>query len=825
MVASAGRAGAESSGFVRGIIAVCVAANLFVCLLVAAALWQNHLTLRSRGETTVVNMSRLLQQTLSDSIEKVDLALLAATDEIEHEQAFGEGPGRLDGFLRRERARYADIDTLHVADAGGTIVHGAPLSYGAPVNVADRPYFLRLRDDPAAGLVMSKLLIGRVTGNQGVVMARRLEAPDGAFAGVVLAVFNLDRFLEIFSALDVGPHGSVMLCDIDLQPTVLIPSPGETVPGTPFPALAEALASGAANGQFTARSPFDGIERIFAFRRLGGYPAFVVVGVAISDLWGDWRQGAAAWGGLTCAFLLFSVIGGIFLSRAWIWRGKALSDAEVAQARLTAVLQNTPVGLAIVGTDRIIRLANKTIADLYHIESEALVGQSAAILYGSQEQFLDLGRRAYGDILAGQTYQAERIMQRHDGSKFWCRMRGRLLDSRQTALGVAWVMEDVSERKRNEEQIGLLRSLIEYTSDCVYVVSPALGFRMVFANDATCAHYGLSRGEILTKRVPELSLDLADEDALEAWWHAVREQKSMMMQSRHCVWSGGGGVVPVEVSANYLLHDGEEFIAGYFRDISARIADEKSLLEKSDALARSNTDLEQFAYVASHDLREPLRMVNSFLGLLERRYAADLCDEAREFIDFARDGAQRMDRLILDLLDYSRIGRLSRRFEAVTLGEVVADVLLTLQGRIGETGATVKIDGGLPTVAGDRGELFRLFQNLIANALKYRSPSRPPMISVEASAQGSGWVIAISDNGIGIDAQHFERIFGLFQRLHGQQAYDGTGIGLAICKKIVEHHGGRIWLKSSPDVGSRFFVQLPAADPPAPSEPAGSQAA
>lgn len=229
-----------------------------------------------------------------------------------------------------------------------------------------------------------------------------------------------------------------------------------------------------------------------------------------------------------------------------------------------------------------------------------------------------------------------------------------------------------------------------------------------------------------------------------------------------------------------------------------------------EELARSNAELEQFAYVASHDLREPLRQVSSFVTLLERRYNDTLDDEGREFIGFARDGAKRMDNLILDLLDYSRIGRHERPHAQVDLAAVLDYGIANLRVAIDEAGARVRVVGDMPMVIGDQTELVRLFQNLISNAIKYRAATRPPQITLSACNDAQFCVVTVEDNGIGIASEHFERIFRIFQRLHGRGQYDGTGIGLASCKKIAEHHGGRIWVDSEPDRGSRFHVALPA---------------
>ena len=251
-------------------------------------------------------------------------------------------------------------------------------------------------------------------------------------------------------------------------------------------------------------------------------------------------------------------------------------------------------------------------------------------------------------------------------------------------------------------------------------------------------------------------------------------------------------------------------MVGTIRDITDQRRAEQALLDKAEELERSNTELEQFAYVASHDLREPLRMVSSYVDLLARRYNDRLDDDAREFIAFAKDGAARMDRLILDLLEYSRIGRITRPMLPVALGPVVERALAALSLKIEESGAEMSTPPSiLPTVLGDGEELMRLFQNLIGNAIKYRDPERKPVITIEAENAGKEWIITVADNGIGIDPKYYERVFLIFQRLHRRGEFEGTGIGLAICKKIVEHHGGRIWVQSTPGEGSRFSITLP----------------
>ena len=245
-----------------------------------------------------------------------------------------------------------------------------------------------------------------------------------------------------------------------------------------------------------------------------------------------------------------------------------------------------------------------------------------------------------------------------------------------------------------------------------------------------------------------------------------------------------------------------------FREREERLRAEAALAEQTEALERSNNELQQFAYVVSHDLQEPLRMVTSYMSLLQRRFGGALDGEAEEFIGFAVDGAERMRALIRDLLEYSRVGTRARPFVATSFDDVIDEALSNLLVRIDETGAAISRDA-MPTLDADQSQMVRLFQNLIGNALKYAREDEPPAVHLSAENLDGGWVFSVRDNGIGIAPEHFNRIFGVFQRLHGRGEYEGTGIGLAICNRIVERHGGRIWVESEPGQGATFTFRLP----------------
>ena len=255
------------------------------------------------------------------------------------------------------------------------------------------------------------------------------------------------------------------------------------------------------------------------------------------------------------------------------------------------------------------------------------------------------------------------------------------------------------------------------------------------------------------------------------------------------------------------LKRAEQVIRQSRDELEKRVEERTGELKASNAeLARSNQELEHFAYVASHDLQEPLRTIINFTELLAKRYKGSLDQKADGYIKFIVDSAKQMQMLISDLLAYSRVGTRPKPFAAVSTDSLVKGVLQSLHRAITDSGATITCDR-LPTVAGDDLQLTVLFQNLIGNAIKFRGAD-PPEIRISAKRKGDIWIFSVRDNGIGIDPRHHERIFILFQRLHTHDEYEGTGIGLALCKKIVERHGGQIWLESEPGRGSTFFFTI-----------------
>lgn len=408
-------------------------------------------------------------------------------------------------------------------------------------------------------------------------------------------------------------------------------------------------------------------------------------------------------------------------------------------------------------------------------------------------------------LLAGDIdhYRLDKRFTRPDGSPVWVDASVRAIrDDAGRAHQLVVVAIDISERVRAEKELRFIRALVDQSADPIYCLDPLDDGRLVWVNAATCRHFGHDPEQMLAMRIPDWDPNFTP-DTVHSLWPLTCQAKTRVFESTHRVASGE--IIPVEISATWLIHDDRPFVAGYIRDIRAR----NHMLE---VIARSNDDLQQFAYVASHDLQEPLRMVASFLQLLERRHGPQLDASAREYIQFAVDGAVRMKQLIEDLLAFSRVDSRGVALESVDLGKIAQAACDNLVTAIADSGGQIQQETALPMVQGDEAQLTRLLQNLIGNALKYRAGSRFPQIVLSARPQGDFWQICVRDNGIGIAPEYHDRIFMIFQRLHGIGTYEGTGIGLAICKRIVERHGGEIWVESQEEVGSSFFFTLPASD-------------
>jgi PAS domain S-box-containing protein len=427
-------------------------------------------------------------------------------------------------------------------------------------------------------------------------------------------------------------------------------------------------------------------------------------------------------------------------------------------------------------------------------------------------------KAAFSAVLADTPSAAhhENTILTRSGGKRLIRWNNTVLRSTEgVAIGTASIGDDITERKDAERHLAQMesryRGLLEAAPDAMVVVNEVGD--IVLLNVQAETQFGYRRDELLGRKVksiiPEGFAERIVADGLRSAEDALAQQIGMGVELAGR--RRDGSEFPIELMLSPLLSEEGILVTSAIRDITGRKAAEAQLLEKVEELNRSNGELAQFAAFVSHDLQEPLRMVASYVKLLSKRYKGKLDSDADEYIAFAAEGAARMHQLIHDLLLYSRVGTKGKELGDIESEKSLEQAIINLRGAIQESGALVTYDP-LPPVRADERQLIQLFQNLVGNAIKYQSPGTPKIHISATRNSGKKWVFAVRDNGLGIDPQYFEKIFGMFQRLHKRDEFAGTGIGLAICKKIVERHGGNISVESQPGEGSTFRFALPGSE-------------
>jgi PAS domain S-box-containing protein len=496
-----------------------------------------------------------------------------------------------------------------------------------------------------------------------------------------------------------------------------------------------------------------------------------------------------------------------------------LSERKESEARYRGLLEAAPDAMVVVNAAGEIVLLNVQAEKQFGYRRDELVGQQVRniIPEGFAERLIADGTRSAADALAQQIGTGiELLALRKDGSEFPIEIMLSPLGAGDEILVTA-AIRDISVRKAAATHLAHMeqryRGLLEAAPDAMVVVNGA--GEIVLLNAQAENQFGYRRDELLGQQVKNIIPDGFAErliaDGLRSAADALAQQigTGIELTARR----KNGTEFPIELMLSPLESIDGILVTVAIRDISARRKADADLLAKVDELKRSNEELQQFAYVASHDLQEPLRMVASYTQLLSRRYKGRLDADADDFIAFAVDGANRMQRLIQDLLEYSRVGTKGRELASTSSENALKQALLNLRGAIENSCAIVTHDS-LPMVRADEMQLVQLFQNLVGNAIKYQSPGVAglPRVHVAAAAQRGKWLFSVQDNGLGIEAKYFDKIFGMFQRLHKRDEFAGTGIGLAICRKIVARHGGDISVQSQPGHGSTFMFSLPASE-------------
>jgi PAS domain S-box-containing protein len=527
----------------------------------------------------------------------------------------------------------------------------------------------------------------------------------------------------------------------------------------------------------------------------------------LRDAEANWRLGE------TKSVLLLGTILGLLITAAAGWSvhrdharralaDKALGEGEelyrmlLSEVRDYAILMLDPRGRIMTWSAGAERIKGYSAAEI--------IDQDFAGSFPPKEIAQGRPQEVLRMAAANGRYEEQGLRVRKGGSNFLASVTlTALRDPTGKLRGFSEITRDLSAAKESEARY---RGLMEAAPDAMVVVDQ--GGDIVLLNVQAEKQFGYRRDELLGQKVTNIiPIGFAERlaaDGLRSAEDALAQQigTGIELSGRR----RDGSEFPIELMLSPLKSTEGTLVTAAIRDISVRKAAEADLLQNVQDLNRSNQELEQFANIASHDLQEPLRMVASYTQLLSRRYKGKLDADADEFIAYAVDGASRMQRLIQDLLAYSRVGSKAGNLHDISSENALRQALQNLRGVIQDSGALVTHDP-LPSVMADEIQLIQLFQNLVGNAIKYQRPGTP-RVQIAAVHSERKWTFSVQDNGLGIESQYFERIFGMFQRLHKREEFAGTGIGLAICKKIVERHGGRISVESQIGQGSTFRFSL-----------------
>ncbi|MGE5503229.1 MAG: PAS domain S-box protein [Actinomycetota bacterium] len=836
--------------------------TLAVVGLLLAGLWALALLIAGQQEHRLRALVGAEQQAMvgyvaTDIDYELRLRLDSLTDIAAHLAAIAvdDGDG-VQAYLRERRAIYklCDLGLMVVRRDGSRPAWDWPPMPGRLDHPLDDDLLRRAQTGPA----VSDPAMDGVVGKPVLHFAVPIPGRDGV-AGILVGAATIGGrgVLDHFGHARAGPLGDVVVVSPRSGTFVTGTDPSTSLRRVPDeeedPVLHAALAWGAGSGTATDRVGAQWLVGAHVVASTG-WP--VVARLPAAEAFAPVRE--MYWMAFGGAAVLSLLVG---LLTAWYLRAALRPMRDAAQAmdaisRGEAALHTLPpagedeIGLLVASFNRLeAKLAGEAAAlqaseaklrGLYELSP---LGIALTDMQGHYIEFNEAFRRITGYpedelraldywVLTPRRYEADEKRQlkslevsgrygpyekeylRKDGSLVPLRLNGVLVSDSDGSLHIWSIVEDIAERRAAERHLKAseerYRGLIESQTDCIVRIDQ--DGRIAFANDAFGALLGLRPGQVIGCQWHEF---IVPEDhavtgaAIGALLTGASERASV--ESR-AVGSAGPRWMAWEGAA-VRDTDGRVFeLQAVGRDVTER----HEQAERTEALLHelelSNRELEQFAYVASHDLREPLRMVSAYVSLLERRYGPALDDEAREFIAFAKDGAARMDRMVLDLLDFSRVGRRSDPMGDVEFADILSEVMANLAILVEDTGAAIRLPDDPPVVFGSRGELVRLLQNLIGNAIKYRAADRPPEITVTIAVRDADWQLSVADNGIGIPPEHRERVFGIFQRLHTREQYEGTGIGLAVCRKVVEHHGGRIWIEDGEDARGcivRFTLARP----------------
>ncbi len=786
-------------------------------MLVLLAIWLSVGGLVWHDRTESLHASERLTQSLTVSVsERVDAALRGVDAMLQDVGVKVSDTATMDEtalttFMLARSTAFGEVRSVFVVDADGIVTYST-LAALRGADLGARPYFQAIRSTAGRlGLTLTQPVLNPTIGRISVLLARPLVGKLGSFDGVVVAALDPGFFLGMLSGTLSEEVDRSVISNRAGDVLARLPDQGAgNLASIKSGPLFTQYLPHARTGTFIAESAFDGRQRLASYVASESYPVVVSVGTTVETALRRWSLNAAAIAAAGVVLSLLVLLIALQLERRERTERAAVEALAASEERYRLLIEGQSDLIHHYLPDTTLTFFNPAYAAFYDMAPQTLIGKKwLDFLPESEHQdVLDI---LHGMTPATASREDRRRVVRPGQPVCWIEWRTTAsFDERGTPTGYHTTGRDVTDatlaQQATAEREELYSQIFHHNLAVKLLVNPADG-RIVDANQSAALFYGYPLDVLKTMSITAINT-MAPEEVM-AEMAAVERQERMFLRFKHRLASGD--VRDVEVYSSPLHVRGRSYLSSIVVDVTERNRFEAELAAKSAELERSNADLEQFAYVASHDLRQPLRMVSSYVTLLARSLGDKLSPDETEFMSYAVDGVKHMDALILGLLEYSRVGRGEEEAEPIDLGDIVTVAAANLGLGGGESGMTLTIDAPLPTIKGVAGELIRLFQNLLGNAVKYRQPDRPLQITVGSRHDGPEWVLWVEDNGMGIEPQYFDRIFKMFQRLHTGSKIEGTGIGLSICRKIVRSHGGRIWVESEPGQGSRFFVAFPDA--------------
>jgi PAS domain S-box-containing protein len=783
--------------------------NLSMIFMAGVILEHSRRQYQSNAEITTLNLAHVLEENFAGSLEQIDVSILTVIDEINRQTARGKiDSGLLNALLTMNQERLLQIDKLLMTDKQGRVRYGKDLPGGSLLDVGNSLFFTYLRDHNNPRLYISEPINSEINHKWSLPVARRFNNPDGTFAGIVFVLVSLDSIRETFSHLNIGAHGIVNLRDGAMNIIVRFPESESTAmtlgKNTLSPELKALLQTGSPIGTYHTIGVLDKFERTFSFRKLPNEPLYVSVGFADQDYLSEWRGFEIKLVSLVSLFILLTSAAAWFIYRGEKRRRITAKTLQALNLDFLRLLENTTDFIYFKDKDSRIRFCSQAMADITgHKNWREMVGKHDVEIFPAEtariytEEELPVFRDGTAILNRINPYYDKDGKQRWVSTNKW----PVFAEDGKTVIGIYGISRDISDfvmaDKAMRESEQRFRIMFHKHSSSMLLIDPGNG-TIVDANEAAARYYGYSESQLRGMTISNINTLSEEEIRLE-------RQQALAEKRNHFIFPhrlASGEIRTVEVYSTPIEDNGKQLLFSIVYDITERKKTE-------EALTRSNTDLERFAYSVSHDMRQPLRAVSGHLQLLQRSLKDTLDENDCENLGFALEGARRMDSMIVSLLDYSRVGRKTESKQWIQSRASLDEALRFLEPMISETGALVKLTGEWPQVYASRDELIRLLQNLIANAIKFRTANQSAVVEITSSVQDKIWRVSVQDQGVGINPQHIHRLFQFFSRLHSRERFEGTGMGLALCRRIVEHHQGRIWAESDGEnKGSRFIFEL-----------------